>query len=247
MKAISIRQPWASLTAAGIRDIDISNRDTHYRGPVLLVASARRVGRDFGHDIPTDWYCRVRNAQALGLIPYDEELPVSCAVGLAHLTDCTATMQNSPWSAMGNNWVLRDAQLFTNPIFGVKGKQGLFEVTEVQEEHLPPSISLPTPWSSYADGTLSLSMTEAEIERQIPHWPLVLMVCHDGLAQPVLQEGPDGDELRPIHQVRLVSTQSEVTFGVAQAQLLCEAKEDNDILYIALHLTDRLQDVRHQS
>lgn len=238
MKAISIRQPWASLTAAGIRDIDISNRDTHYRGPVLLVASARRVGRDFGHDIPTDWYCRVRNAQALGLIPYDEELPVSCAVGLAHLTDCTATMQDSPWSAMGNNWVLRDAQLFTNPIFGVKGKQGLFEVTEVQEEHLPPSISLPMPWSSYADGTLSLSMTEAEIERQIPDWPLVLIICSDGLAQPALLEGADGYTLRPIERIRLVSPQSEVTFAVSAAQILSEEREGHHLQYIALSLNE---------
>ena len=86
MRAISIRQPFASLTAAGIRDLDVSNRDTKYRGRVLIHASSRRVGKDCGKDMSVDQYCRLRNAQALGVIPYDEEVPLSSIIGFAELT-----------------------------------------------------------------------------------------------------------------------------------------------------------------
>lgn len=234
MKAISIRQPWASLTAAGIRDIDLSNRDTNYRGPVLIVASSRRVGRDFGHDVPLDWYCRVRNAQALGWIPYDEELPVGCAVGMAMLEDCTTAMQDSPWSALGNNWVLRDARVFCTPLSGLKGKQGLFDVPEIKEEGLPMSNCLPSPWSRYEEGVYSLSMTEEEQDRQIPDWPLVLMVCNDGLVNPLLEPTDKGYRLKPIRQLRLVSPQGSSSFDVARAQLLTEEREGRSYSYLAI-------------
>lgn len=237
MKAISIRQPWASLTAAGIRDIDISTRATNYRGPVLLVASARRVGRDFGHDIPIDWYCRVRNAQALGLIGYDEELPVSCVVGIAHLENCTEEMQDSPWSIIGNNWVLRDAKMFKTPIFGIKGKQGLFDLPDINEEDIVScSFAQMTPWSSYREGILSLSMTEEEIERQIPGWPLVLTICDDGLTSPIIEKNSKGYRLKPISQVILTSPLSSVTIEVSKAQILIEEKDGRTIHYVALEL-----------
>jgi len=236
MKAISIRQPWASLSAAGIRDIDISTRTTNYRGPVLLVASARKVGRDFGHDIPVDWYCRVRNAQALGLIGYDEELPVSCVVGVAYLENCTEEMQDSPWSTIGNNWVLRDAKMFKTPIFGIKGKQGLFDLLEINEDIVPSAIAQITPWSTYREGIFSLSMTEEEIERQIPGWPLVLTICDDGLTSPIIEKESQGYKIKPVSQVILTSPLSSVSIAVSRVQVLSEEKEGKTIHYVALEL-----------
>lgn len=232
MRAISIRQPWASLTAAGIRDIDISNRDTKYRGRILIHASSRRVGRDFGTDIPQDWLCRLRNAQMMGLVPYDEEVPLSAVIGIAELTDCVAEMQDSPWSAAGNNWVLRDMQIFDEPVFGVKGKQGLFDVAGITEGDLPPHHQPMQPWSSYDTGTFSLSMSEAEIERQIVDWPLVIMICDDRLATPLLS----GDKLREVHHVRLSAGQSEKTFAVREAEIRTEEMAGHQVRYIALHL-----------
>ena len=236
MKAISIRQPWASLTAAGLRDIDLSNRTTNYRGPVLLVASSRRVGRDFGHDIPTEWYCRVRNAQALGLIPYDEELPVSCVVGVARLEDCTTEMQDSPWSAAGCNWVLRDARMLRTPIYGVKGKQGLFDIPEIDEDALQDAMAQPSPMSSYQDGTLSLSMTEEEMERQLPGLPLVLTLCGDGLTSPFIEIDKDGYSMKPLHQLVLSSPLSTIRYRVTQAQVLTEEIGGRPIQYVSIDM-----------
>jgi hypothetical protein len=43
MKAISIRQPWASQIADGTKIIEYRSWPTSYRGPLLVCASARPV------------------------------------------------------------------------------------------------------------------------------------------------------------------------------------------------------------
>jgi len=41
MKCLSLRQPWASLVAAGRKTIEVRSWCTRYRGPVVICASAR--------------------------------------------------------------------------------------------------------------------------------------------------------------------------------------------------------------
>ncbi|MCY4577660.1 MAG: ASCH domain-containing protein [Chloroflexi bacterium] len=48
MKALSLRQPWASLIADGRKTIETRTWRTHYRGPLAIHASARPHG-----DLPT--------------------------------------------------------------------------------------------------------------------------------------------------------------------------------------------------
>jgi hypothetical protein len=43
MKAISIKQPWASLIAAGIKTLEIRQWPTVHRGPLLICSSRRPV------------------------------------------------------------------------------------------------------------------------------------------------------------------------------------------------------------
>lgn len=44
MKAISIKQPWASLIADGAKPIELRTWQTSYRGPLLIVSSAAPAG-----------------------------------------------------------------------------------------------------------------------------------------------------------------------------------------------------------
>lgn len=234
MKAISMRQPWASMTAAGLRDVDVQNRDTKYRGSVLLHASSRRVSRDFGADVPAEQLCRVRNAQMMGFIPYDEEMPVSAVVGYARLVECAPQMVDSVWSGTGVNWVLEDARLFDTPIPGIKGKQGLFDVNELQDiEHLP-SHELPAPWSDYADGVFSLSMSDVEIERQWPELPLVVMLCGDALAYPLFEASDPERPLRQVKQLRLVSSTTVAVHQVRSVTLATEEVAGHTLRYVAI-------------
>lgn len=39
MRALSIRQPWASLIARGVKTIETRTWSTRYRGPLLILAS----------------------------------------------------------------------------------------------------------------------------------------------------------------------------------------------------------------
>lgn len=42
MKALSVRQPWATMIARGLKTVEVRSWFTHHRGPLLLCASRRR-------------------------------------------------------------------------------------------------------------------------------------------------------------------------------------------------------------
>lgn len=127
MKALSIIQPWTSLIATGIKDIENRTWRTNYRGEFLLHASGK-VLRD-GWNALTP---QMREQAARLMCPFGEvqdvrQLPVSAIIGRARIVDC---VQNHPsvWAEKGVwNWVLEDRVLFTKPILNVKGKLGFWD------------------------------------------------------------------------------------------------------------------------
>lgn len=50
MKALSVRQPWASLIASGHKSIELRSWSTKYRGPILILAGSN-VWRGSEHPI----------------------------------------------------------------------------------------------------------------------------------------------------------------------------------------------------
>ena len=127
MKALSIIQPWASLIAVGIKDIETRTWRTNYRGEFLIHASANRL--------PAGWTALTSEqyAAATRLVnPYGKEndvkqLPVSAIIGKARLVDCVLN-HPSVWAEKGVwNWVLADVQLFSTPILNVNGRLGFWE------------------------------------------------------------------------------------------------------------------------
>lgn len=233
MRAISIRQPLCSLTASGIRDIDISNRDTKYRGPILLHASSRRVGSDCGKDMTIDQYCRLRNAQALGIIPYDEELPLSAVIGFAELADCTDMQTDSIWdTGSGNRWILKNPRIFDTPIIGIRGKQGLFDVPEITENTLPSYHEPEKAWSEYEDGIASIFMSDAEIDRQLDYWPISICICSDGISAPLIE----GKRPKNIESINLVSPTRTISYGVKEARIWDDVLFGQPLSYLSIEL-----------
>lgn len=128
MKAISIKQPWASLIAYGIKDIE--NRTwscpKKYLGQRVLIHAAMTTVKE-------GWKALTRE-QLKKVIPHknklygdNEELPHGAIIGSVVITDC---VQNHPsvWAEKGVwNWVLKDAVLFDKPILDVKGKLGFWK------------------------------------------------------------------------------------------------------------------------
>lgn len=134
MKAISIKQPWASLIAHGIKDIE--NRSwkcpQKYIGQRVLIHTSKTTVKE-------GWKALTRE-QLKKVIPYknklygdNEELPKGAIIGSVVIADC---VQNHPslWAEKGVwNWVLKDAILFDKPIEGVKGKLGFWDFNMEEE------------------------------------------------------------------------------------------------------------------
>ena len=73
MKAISIKQPWASLVAAGIKTREIRQWPTDHRGPLLVVSSRRPVVEGHRHGSAL---CVVQVVGCRRMVP--EDVPFAC-------------------------------------------------------------------------------------------------------------------------------------------------------------------------
>jgi len=94
VKALTVRQPWASLIISGEKSIENRARRTNYRG-LLLVHAGRR------DDPPME--CA-------------GALPRGAIIGSVRLVDC---VRDSPseWAVVGAwHWVLADPRAFDTPI-----------------------------------------------------------------------------------------------------------------------------------
>lgn len=108
MKALSVRQPWASLIASGAKTIELRSWPTRYRGELLICAS--------------------KSADA-GATP---EMPRGVALVVVEVTDCRpfepadAEAACVPWRPGLHAWVLR--VLYRVDPLPVVGKLSFFKV-----------------------------------------------------------------------------------------------------------------------
>ena len=149
MKAITIKQPWASLIVHGIKDIE--NRTwpcpKKYIGQRVLIHSGldKRGGWTLNHD-QAGALCRSKS------ILYSTDfnnLPFGSIIGSVEIVDCTFNhpsiwAEKSKGISVGGhvtdekepiiyNWVLANPILFANPI-PAKGKLSFWEYSGVIEE-----------------------------------------------------------------------------------------------------------------
>jgi hypothetical protein len=102
MKALSVRQPWANLIAAGDKSIETRRWATDHRGPLLIVSSK---------------------------VPRIE--PAGYAIAIANLVDCRPMTERDEPDACcpaypgAFAWVLEDIRKIEP--FPVKGRLGIFE------------------------------------------------------------------------------------------------------------------------
>lgn len=71
MKAITIKQPFASLIAAGLKEYEFRTWKTNYRGEIFIHA---------GKSVDQEAMMRFKN--------YDLTYPTGCVIARAVLTDC---------------------------------------------------------------------------------------------------------------------------------------------------------------
>lgn len=157
MKALSIKQPWASLIAHGIKDIENRTWKVNFRGKIFIHASAKEAGSVLdllNNDQSKKWNDYLNT---LNTIP---DKPVSAIIGEVEIIDCVIdhdsiwaehqaekpkvedyitsglpeewTRYNAAWfkfidSKRIYNLVLANAVLYDKPILNVKGKLSFWQ------------------------------------------------------------------------------------------------------------------------
>lgn len=140
MQALSVRQPWATLICTGLKDVENRTWQTAKApGRILIHATSAKVPGNW-EDVPNEMISNVKNARLFGQIPEYNDMPRGAIIGYVDCYDIVRDSQ-SIWAQPDNfHWCFRDAHIFYEPIYGVKGVQGhLFDVPGIDENDLPPS------------------------------------------------------------------------------------------------------------
>lgn len=136
MKAITIKQPWASLIVHGIKDIE--NRTwpcpKKYLGQrVLIHSSAVPVEMINPNSVFTK---RQWDSFSLGFqseIICGNGYVNSAIIGSVEIVDCVVN-HSSIWAEKGvYNWVLANPILYAKPIENVKGKLSFWDYPDIKE------------------------------------------------------------------------------------------------------------------
>ena len=140
MKALSIKQPWASLIAHGIKDIENRTWKTNLRGRIYIHASAKRAGNT--SELLTDKQLSEFAFNTENYKVFESDLDYSAIIGEVDIVDCVIN-HSSIWAEKASfpsdskpiyNWVLANAVLYEKPITNVKGKLSFWEPDIIIEE-----------------------------------------------------------------------------------------------------------------
>lgn len=149
MKTLSIKQPWASLIAHGIKDIENRTWATKYRGTIYIHASGKPSFNNLTLNLSHDQIDQIVLNGSFPLDARNEIYPKSAIIGKVDIVDCVIN-HGSIWAErtpscsphypnglpehMGKgredaiyNWVLANPVLFDEPILNVKGKLSLWQ------------------------------------------------------------------------------------------------------------------------
>ena len=116
MKAISIRQPWASLIVAGIKDVENRSWSTKYRGKVLVHASKKLDKKGMK---------LVKEKQLDESVIEAMKKYVGGIIGEVEIVDCVEK-SDSQWFEGPFGFVLKNAKVL--PFKQCKGKLGIFDI-----------------------------------------------------------------------------------------------------------------------
>lgn len=150
MKCLSIQQPWATLIAHGIKDIE--NRTRKMLVPpqrVLIHVGAKMGAPDLLNNLPVWYEIPVKFAEEIGAFDRNAPLVKSAIIGYVDVVDIVQD-SNSLWAQYAlegekplYHYVLANAKLFKQPILDVKGRLGVWDIPEITEENLPDTVDIP--------------------------------------------------------------------------------------------------------
>lgn len=145
MKTLSIKQPWASLIASGIKNVENRTWRTKHRGRIYIHASAKRSFDSLTKGLTT---AQLEKVAEHNMASYPKNILISnvkldyltsAIIGEVDIIDCVLN-HPSVWAEQTNiflmdikeekpiwNWVLANPVLYDKPILNVKGALSLWE------------------------------------------------------------------------------------------------------------------------
>ncbi|MDX8563456.1 ASCH domain-containing protein [Elizabethkingia sp. HX WHF] len=141
MKALSIKQPWASLITLGIKPIENRTWRTNFRGRIY-VHSSMNLPKDHWGLLSPEQYKQAMDSLIDGKLR--EELHLGAIIGEVDIVDCVINhpsiwAEKSEGTFIGKtfyhkegtkpiwNWVLANPVMYDEPILNVKGKLSLWD------------------------------------------------------------------------------------------------------------------------
>jgi hypothetical protein len=121
-KALSVRQPWAWLIVNGYKDIENRSRNSHYRGDLLIHASATMTREDYQSCL---LFLNAFFPNRGFRLPMGWKLKEQCGgiVGQVTMTDCV-TRSRSKWYTGDYGYTFTQPQEL--PFRSCKGRLGFF-------------------------------------------------------------------------------------------------------------------------
>lgn len=130
MKILSIRNPWSYLIGLGIKDVENRKFKTNYRGTVFI-HSPIQWDKRFSyseHPFNVDQFFAI--PENIKIQINQKELHTSCIIGEFTLVNCISNSK-SIWAELDYwHWIIEDAILYRQPITAIKGKLGLWNITD---------------------------------------------------------------------------------------------------------------------
>jgi hypothetical protein len=132
IRALVLRQPWATLVATGEKLIETRRWKTPYRGPVLIIAGQHRMTRKeetlLYRRVADPWDCPLGAAVAtctlIDVVPYDSAV---------HREKACLTLAAEEYFQPQWAWLLMDVRRL-DP-FPMKGQLGLYSV-EIEDSRM---------------------------------------------------------------------------------------------------------------
>lgn len=240
MKTLSIKQPWASLICAGVKDVE--NRtwappQNLIGKKILIHAGSTKVPKDFFETIPFEWCSEIANATSYGWIPSNDSVPLGAIIGYATLAGFSPET-DSLWDGGEGliKWKFEDPYLFDEPI-PAKGMLGLFDYP-LEEDNLPAAHKVRT-IEPHLEGTEAVFPVEDALIDDLRYNAGPFFDVTDSNASKFFDlaaTDDDGYHPWPVSSVRLVSSKRTVAYPVECVETYADTYADTGepIFYTSL-------------
>lgn len=135
MKALTIKQPWASLIMLHGKNVENRSWATSFRGHVAIHSSSKHSWDEFqsAAELLKERDCGVAPDWNKGKLSY-----LGAILGTAEIYDCVQN-SDSPWFFGPYGFLLRDVRVLKGPIY-CKGKLGFWDVEESIEQMIASEL-----------------------------------------------------------------------------------------------------------